>query len=325
MVSIGFSHIRFLLVRLLILPALAFLPTRWAFAVARWRGRRRYRRLSPDLKAKMRRDVDQVCGPLGDDRVDAILQEQSEILSCDEMDPYLYLRLGRRGFDRIVALEGLHHLEAATRGGGGAILFSAHFGGGYPLLAMLGARGYRLYGLAASIDRFPLAQRAVLKARVALMSRAGNGGVLFTDQPIFGHEVFARLREGALIYLLLDVPPPARAKRTIEVEFLGRSCRLSYGILDLAARSGVSVLPFFVYYTAPHLRRVVIGSPVEFVTDADPHVARSANLRRCLEPMEEAIAQAPSHWMMWGGVESLWSSSSGRFDHSADEERAAVS
>ena len=307
MAGIGFSHIRFLLVRLLILPALAFLPTRLAFAVARWRGRRRYRRLSPELKEKMRRDVDQVCGPLGEDRVEAILQEHCEVLSCDELDPYFYLRLGRRGFDRIIALEGLEHLEAATRGGGGAILFSAHFGGGYPLLAALGARGYRLYGLGAPIDRFPLAQRAILKVRMALMSRASNGGVLFTDQPTFGHKVFARVRAGALIYLLLDAPPAARAKRTIEVEFFGRSCRLSYGILDLAAKSGVSVLPFFVYYTAPHLRRVVIGQPVEFVADSEPQAARKVNLRRCLEPIEGAIRRAPSHWMMWGAAEALWS------------------
>jgi len=301
-----FSHIGFLLVRLLILPALAILPMRWAFAVARWRGRRRYRRLSPERKEKMRRDVGQVCGPLSEEKVEAILQDHCEILSCDEMDPYLSLRLGRRGFDRIVTLEGLHHLEAATSSGGGAILFSAHFGGGYPLLAVLGARGYRLYGLAASVAHFPWTQRAVSKVRVALVGWASRGGLLFTNRPTFGHEVFARLREGALIYLVLDVlPPGSRTKRTIEVNFLGRPCRLSYGILDLAAKSGVSVLPFFVYYKAPHLRRVVIGPPVEFVTDADPQVARVINLRRCMERIEEAIAQAPSHWAMWGHLEDL--------------------
>jgi lauroyl/myristoyl acyltransferase len=272
----------------------------------------------------MRREVEQVCGPVGEARVDAILQEHCEILSCDEMDPYLYLRLGRRGFDRIVTIEGLHHLEAATRAGGGAILFSAHFGGGYPLLATLGARGYRLYGLAAPIDRLPFVHRLALQLRVRFMSWASHGGVLFTNHPTFGHEIFARLREGALIYLLLDVPPPALVKRTVEVELFGRPCRLSSGILDLAAKSGVPVLPFFVYYTAPHLRRLVIGHPVEFVVDPDQEVARRTNLRRCVERIEEAIAQAPSHWMMWGAVEDLWKSRGGRFDHSADEERAAV-
>lgn len=60
------SQIRFLLVRLLILPALAFLPARLAFAVARWRGRRKYRRLSPDAKHQMRYEVEQVCGPVSE-------------------------------------------------------------------------------------------------------------------------------------------------------------------------------------------------------------------------------------------------------------------
>jgi len=298
---------RFLLVRLLVLPVLAFLPARLAFAAARWRGRRRYGRLSLEVKNRMRREVEQVCGHVGEGRIEAILQEQGEILSCDEMDAYLILRLGRRGFDRIISLEGLHHLEEATRSGKGAILFSAHFGGGYAFLAALGARGYRLYGISAPIERLPLDQRAVLRVRKALMGWASNGDVLFMGHASLGHEMLARLRGGALIYVLLDVRPDARAKRAMAVEFLGRQCRLSYGILDLAAISGTPVLPFFVYYTAPHLRRAVIGAPVELVADRDPEVARRINLRRCLERIEEAISLAPSHWMLWGNFEGLWS------------------
>lgn len=310
------SQIRFLAVRLLLLPLVALLPSRLAFAVARRRGRHRYLRLSPDVKDKMVREVRQVCGPMEDGEVEAILREHCEILSCDEMDPYFYLRLGGlRGFDRIVTLEGLEHLEAATRGGSGAILFSAHFGGGYPLLAALGARRYRLYMLAAPIRHLPLAQRAVLRLRTALIRRAGNGGVLFTNQPTFGHEVFARLREGALIYLFLDVPPAPSAKRTVRIDFMGRPCRLPSGILDLAAKSRVPVLPFFVYYKTSHLRRIVIGAPIEFVVDPDQDAARRANMRRCLERIEEAIAQAPSHWMMWGAAEALWSARGQREVH----------
>lgn len=308
MMAAALSQVRFLAVRFLVLPLVALLPARLAFATARWRGRRRYGRFSPEVKDRMRRAVQQVCGSAGEGEVEAVLREHCEIISCDEMDPYLYVRLGRHGFDRIIRLEGLHHLEEATHGGGGAILFSAHFGGGYPFLAALGARGHRLYGIGAPIEQFPLTQRAVLRMRMALMRRASNGEVLFTGRPSLGHEVLARLREGALIYLLLDVPPDPRAKRTIEVEFLGRPCRLSYGILDVAAKSGVPVLPFFVYYTAPHFRRAVIGRPVEFVADADREVARRINLRRCLERIEEAISLAPSHWMMWGAVDGLWSS-----------------
>lgn len=315
MVGSAASQLRFLAARLLLLPVLAFLPARVAFGAARLRGRRRYSRLGLEIKDRMGREVEAICGPVGEARVDAILQEHCEILSCDEMDPYLSLRLGRRGFDRIAAIEGLHHLEAATRAGGGAILFSAHFGGGYPLLATLGARGYRLYGLAAPIDRLPFAHRLTFELRLRLMGWAGRGGVLFTDHPAFGHEVFARLREGALVYLLLDVPPPPRAKRTVEVELFGRPCRLPSGILDLAAKSGVPVLPFFVYYKASHLRRVVIGAPVEFIVDPDREVARRANLRRCLERIEEAIVQAPSHWMLWGAAGALWSAEGQREAH----------
>jgi len=290
-----------------LLPVLAFLPVRLAFRFARWRGRRRFERLDQELKARMRQEVQQVCGESDEGRVEAILEETQEIISCDELDAYLYLRLGRRGFDTIIELEGLHHLEEATRGGGGAILFSAHFGGGYPFLAVLGARGYRLYGIGAPIDRLPLAQRAIIRVRMALMRQASNGDILFTNRPAFGHDVFARLREGALIYLLLDVRPDSHAKRTMRVEFLGRHCRLSYGVLDLVAKSGAPLLPFFVYYTGPRLRRAVIGQPIELVTHPDPLVARKINLRRCLERIEEAISRAPSHWMLWGHFESLWS------------------
>jgi lauroyl/myristoyl acyltransferase len=255
----------------------------------------------------MRQEVLQVCGELDEGRVEAILEETQEIISCDEMDPYLFLRLGRRGSDRVIALEGLHHLETATRRGGGAILFSAHFGGGYAFLVALGSRGYRPCPIFAQIDRMPMAQRLVLRVRVALMKWTSNGESLFTGRASLGHEILARLSEGNPIVVLLDARPESHAKRAIQVEFLGRQCRLSYGVLDLVATSGAPLLPFFVYYTGPHLRRAVIGKPVEFVTDPDPLVARKINLRRCLERIEEAVSLAPSHWMLWGHFEGLWS------------------
>jgi len=74
------SRARFLLVRLLLLPVLAFLPARLAFSAARWRGRRRFRRIGPEVKDRMRRDLRLVFGPLEEARIDALLEESVEII-----------------------------------------------------------------------------------------------------------------------------------------------------------------------------------------------------------------------------------------------------
>ena len=299
------SRGRYLLVRLLLLPALALLPARLAFGVARWRGRRRFRRIGPEMKTRMRRDVRLVLGPMEEAQIDALLEESAEIVSCDELDVFFYARFGRRGFSRIVEVEGLEHLEAALKGGRSALLFSAHFGGAQGFLGVLAARGYRLFTIGRSLDRDPWIQRLNLRWRHRFLGRVQNGPILYAGQGSVPRALQC-LREGRVGYLLLDVAP-GKTRRVVEVEFLGRPCRLSYGLIELAEAAEATILPFFAFYTAPHLRRAVIGKPVEFVTDPDPLVARKINLRRCLERIEEAVSLAPSHWMLWGHFEGLWS------------------
>jgi len=300
------SRARFLLVRLLLLPVLAFLPARLAFSAARWRGRRRFRRIGPEVKDRMRRDLRLVFGPLEEARIDALLEESVEIISCDELDLFFYPRFGRGGFSRIVQVEGLEHLDAALEEGRGAILFSAHFGGAQGFLGVLAARGYRLFGIVRSFARDSWVQRINFGWRAWFLERVQNGPILFAGQGSL-REALRCLREGRVGWIIIDAPP-GRTRRVVKVEFLGQPCHLSYGLIELAEAADAPVLPFFVYYTAPHLRRAVIGAPIEFSRDPDPQVARRHNLRRCLEWVEEAISLAPSHWMMWGHFESLWSS-----------------
>ncbi|HZY31249.1 MAG TPA: lysophospholipid acyltransferase family protein [Candidatus Methylomirabilis sp.] len=299
------SHGRFLLVRLLLLPALAFLPVRLAFGAARWRGRRRFQRLGPEVRGRMRRDLRLVSKPSEEAEIDAILEESMEVTSCDELDLFFYARFGRRGFSRIVQVEGLKHLDVALEDGRGAILFSAHFGGAQGFLGALAARGYRLFGIVRSFDRDPWVQRLAFRWKTWLLERVQNGPLLFAGQGAVG-EALRCLQEGRVGWVIIDAPP-GKTRRVVEVEFLGQPCRLSYGLIELAEATRAPVLPFFVFYTAPHLRRAVIGPPVKFSPDGEPKTTRRKNLRRCLEPIEEAISQAPSHWMMWGNFESLWS------------------
>ena len=304
-VETALSQGRFLLVRLVLLPALAFLPARLAFRAARRRGRRRFRRLAPELKDRMRRDLRLVSGPVEAAQVDAFLEESVEIVSCDELDVFCYARLGRRGFSRIVQVEGLEHLDAALKGGRGALLFSGHFGGAQGFLGVLAARGYRLFGIMRPFDGDPWIDRIAFAWKSRYLKRLQNGPILFAGQGSVP-EALRHLRDGRVGWVIIDAAPRG-TRRVVLVEFLGQPCRLSYGVLELAATSGAPVLPFFVFYTAPHLRRAVIGKPVEFVTDPDPLVARKINLRRCLERIEEAVSLAPSHWMLWGHFEGLWS------------------
>ncbi len=296
----------FLLVRLVLLPALALFPARLAFSAARWRGRRRFRKCSPEMKNRMRRDLRLVFGPKEEARIDAVLEESAEIVSCDELDVFCYARFGSRGFSRIVQVEGLEHLDAALKGGRGALLFSGHFGGAQGFLGVLAGRGYRLFGVLRAFDQDPWIHRLNFAWKSWVLERVQNGPLLYAGKGPLGHQALRHLREGRVGWILIDATPRS-TRRVAEVEFLGRPCRLAYGVIELAEMTGAPVLPFFVFYTAPHLRRAVIGEPVEFVTHSDPLVARTMNLRRCLERIEEAVSLAPSHWMLWGHFESLWS------------------
>lgn len=298
------SRAWFLLVRLVLLPLLALLPAHLAFGAARWRGRRRFRRIDPEVKNRMRRDLRLVCGPLGEAQVEALLQESVEVSSCDELDVFFYSRFGRRGFSRIMQVEGLEHLDAALKGGRGAILFSAHFGGAQGFLGVLAGRGYRIFGIVRSFARDPRMHRVVFWWKTWFLERVQNGPALFAGEGSLG-EALRHLREGRVGWLIIDAAP-GKTRRVVEVEFLGRPCRLSYGLIELAQAAAAPVLPFFVFYTAPHLRRAVIGAPIELSPGPDSQIARQQNLRRCLEPIEQAIVRAPSHWMMWGHFESLW-------------------
>ena len=122
-------------------PALARLPTAFAYRMACWRGDWLFR-CQAAKRARLARNLRLV---LGDELIPAAAHQVSRDLfrfgSCEAVD-VKRLRHGARPLRRLVEIRGREHLEAALSAGKGAILCTGHFGSYNSGFSVLHASGF---------------------------------------------------------------------------------------------------------------------------------------------------------------------------------------
>ena len=211
-------------------------------------------------------------------------------------------RLGRRSFEHLgmnavefsrmffrppatllarVEMTGHEHLEAALRGGRGALIVSAHYGNWELLPARIVQSGHA--GAAVVVRPQP---HPVLEAIAARMRR--RGGLALIDKRHGLREILSTLRAGALVGLLLD--QNASRQEGVFVPFFGEPASTSKGLALVARRSGAAVVPAFIRRTGPGTHCVEIEPALPRVDDV---AALTALVNATIE---RAIRRAPEQW-----------------------------
>jgi KDO2-lipid IV(A) lauroyltransferase len=108
------------------------------------------------------------------------------------------------------------------------------------------------------------------------------------------------LRRGGIIAILADRPVTGS---TMRVEFFGRPAPLPVGHVQIAARSGATLVPTFALAGPPPSAE--LEAPLELVAGKDDDAVRE-NIRRWVARVEPVIARAPDEWHVF---EPIWSDS----------------
>ena len=198
-------------------------------------------------------------------------------------------RRDQRALAARVAIDGLHHVEAARERaeGGGLIVLTAHFG------------SWELFAAAMTAHGFPIV--AVQRARDdagldgVLQQHRRSGGASYLKRGNAGLGALLALRRGSLLALPFD--QNARAHDGVLVPFFGRFACVSAGPVRLAMATGAPVLPAFLHRERGDPMRHVarIRAPL-VLAEGDGEAALLENARRMTRAIEREVDGAPEMW-----------------------------
>ena len=198
-----------------------------------------------------------------------------------------WIRQGAPHAERVVRIEGLEHLEEALRGGGGAILASAHFGYARLIKPILGVHGCPALLVGDQVDDewLPIAAEDL---PVSLNLRPH----------------LAALRENRPLIILAD---GRSATSFIHVPMLGVRVRFAPGAMRIARATGAPVLPTFVVDQGtlrdPLAIRLVIHPPLALQSTEDATADTIENLSRFAAVYAQELERNP-HNIYWRFVQS---------------------
>lgn len=285
-----------------LLRALGLLPAPVAYAGARMRARYRFR-VRHDAREAARHNMRQLFPELTDADLERNVREFFYSPSMDEVETYFLPRLTLRKLERLVSIEGRHHLDACRARGNGAILFSNHAGTGALFLVAAGLLGHPVNIIGRSLDEADNPMHPVVRSyarrRVAWIEQ--HLGRRFIA-PARGNlaALADLLRANEFVLTMLDVPPEIVRNRAT-VKFFGRDGLFPSGFARLARETGCALVPCEKFYTADWShQRLIFGEPFFSSGDVD------ADVQTCVAHIERMIRSHPSQWWAWDVAGMLW-------------------
>jgi lauroyl/myristoyl acyltransferase len=179
-------------------------------------------------------------------------------------------------------------LEEAARRGKGVLLVTPHLGNWELGGALLVEHGYRLLVLTQ-----PEPGHGLTEMRQAARSRRGIETLVVGSDGFEFVEIIRRLQGGAIVAVLLDRPPAAKA---ITVELFGRPFRASVAAAELARASGCAILGVTVVRKGDGYAARILP---EFTYDRQAlgnREARRQLSQQILHAFEPQIREHPDQW-----------------------------
>lgn len=183
----------------------------------------------------------------------------------------------------------MERLDKEVKKGRGVIFATIHSGDTLMLMLYLALRGYKIYGLFDSNIQYKETKNA-LESLAKLKDRKIDGkiGKLYTKKGLT--RLFDVLDENGIIVWMVDLPAPNPKRRTV-IDFLDKKISVSNSLMEVADRTGASVLPHITIYDGRHDRHnVFVGDPL------CPETGSVQDLFNFFEPYTRRY---PDSWLGW--------------------------
>ena len=190
--------------------------------------------------------------------------------------------------DGKVTIKGMQHLTWAVESGKGVIMATAHLGNFDYCAHVLASRGIEMLILVETFKDIPF-----LRKMVALRQRHG---IRFLAVDMGGiKEALKTLRRGGTVLIVFDRDIQGNG---INVNFLGRPTAFPIGVVDLALRTGASIVPIFSLRGASNTTSVFIEPPLILSNVENHDQALKENLERLVGILEVYLRTYPEQWVV---------------------------
>jgi KDO2-lipid IV(A) lauroyltransferase len=179
-------------------------------------------------------------------------------------------------------------LEEAARRGKGVLLVTPHLGNWELGGALLAERGYPLLVLTQAEPG-----QGLTEMRQAARSRRGIETLVVGSDGFEFVEIIKRLQGGAMVALLLDRPPAAKAAM---VELFGRPFRVSAAAAELARASGCALLGVTVVRMGHGYAARILPEFAYARAALGSREARRQLSQQILQAFEPQIREHPDQW-----------------------------
>jgi len=223
-----------------------------------------------------------------------------KIHMCNELEVLLFPVLNARNISSFVACSGLENLDNALLSGKGVMLMFAHFGANQMIMPAIGYKGHKMSQMSAPptvwTEKLPN-RKFTLMSKKALETRWKHELALpVTHINIFGSlkKAFLCLKRNEILGVAMD---GGGGKSRVGVNFLGKRTMFSTGPMEIAVRTGCTVLPTFMVRDRNGRNTMTVEPPLELVQTPGVQEAVKENIQRFVEKLEKSVTRYPCHYL----------------------------
>jgi KDO2-lipid IV(A) lauroyltransferase len=202
-----------------------------------------------------------------------------------EVSKFFDQKLVYHGFDE--------NLLPALTDGKGVIITSAHFGN-----VEMGIQGFLGKGIKMTVLTEPIQPPRLSHLIDGLR---GSKGHAFLPVGIGSIKTILRtIKAGGVVGVMCDRDIEGKS---IRVPFCGTPASMPVGVVELATRTGATIVPVFIHRKNGSACEAFIEPPLELTNSGDPQADLETNVRRLLERLEAHLRRDPGQWAV---LEAVW-------------------
>lgn len=203
-------------------------------------------------------------------------------------DFFRSIQLTQDDIAKLVQVNGFENLEQALERGKGVVFITAHFGNLDIVGQTFAIRGYKVTTPAEHVKPEILYQRIVA-------TRAAKGlTIIPVDGPLLA--LVRALKKNEIVGLAADLDV---TKSGILVDFFDAPARLPDGHVQLALRTGATLLPAFSVRLPDNTFAAYAEPAIELQNTGDFDADVRAGVNQVARVLEKWIGQHPAQWVMF--------------------------
>lgn len=195
-------------------------------------------------------------------------------------------KMDERYVERYIKFENFHFAKDALKRGKGLIFLTAHFGNWEVSNVALPLRGFSYKAIARE-------QKPFLLNELLNSYRESKGCKILLKGPAV-REAIRTLRSNGIVGMLVDQDA---GKNGIFVKLFGREASWHRGVMEMAMKTGASVVPGFAIREKGPYIRFKLFKPIELPAGGDKNEIIKEGFRQHVAALETMIRDYPDQWL----------------------------